>query len=293
LIKKKYLKTKNIGLVGWSFGNGHPYSWSGIINGTTNYNSPYKIINQYLGKNYKTQFNNFRITHVWTQNNLISKSIARYSGIPVVCNTLKEMKGLVDGLIIARDDYINNYNLTKEFLEAKVPIFFDKPIALNVKSLQNLYKESDKIFTCSGLRYSSIFEKININKIDRVNFYISKNWQKYAIHAIDPVVHKFKLFNQKYKVFRIKNSKKNKNFFRLCFKKIQVYIFLSNTELNLTFEFIKDKYKKVLNFNDPLNSFTKSLLEFKNCVNFDTNFSPLEEQKYIVEILEKMNQLDE
>ena len=118
------MKKNKIGMVGWSFGNGHPYSWSGIINGTSEYNSPYKIINSYLGKNYKSKFKNFKITHVWTQDYWISKSIARYSGIPVICKTLREMESSVDAVIIARDDYIHNYKLTKEFLEAKVPIFF-------------------------------------------------------------------------------------------------------------------------------------------------------------------------
>lgn len=279
-------------MVGWSFGNGHPYSWSGIVNGTNEYNSPYKIINNYLGKNYKSNFKNFKITHVWSQDIWISKSIARYSGIPVICKTLREMENCVDAVIIARDDYINNYKLAKKFLEAKVPIFFDKPIAIKVKSLENLYKKSNKIFTCSGLRYSNIFKKININKINKINFYTSKDWKKYAIHSIDPIVYRFNLFNQKYKVFLSKNKKEG-NFFKLQFEKLQVFIFFSKGNPNLKFEFMNDGYKKILKFNDPLNSFLKSLKAFQRCVNFNDKYSTFQNQKYIINILEKMNKLYE
>ena len=142
------------------------------------------------------------------------------------------------------------------------------------------------------MRYSNIFNKIKIDKVNKINFYTSKDWKKYAIHAIDPVVHKFNLFNQRYKIFFSKN-KKNENFFELHFEKIQVYIFLSKDNPNLKFEFINNKYKKILNFNDPLNSFSKSLKAFQTCVKLDNYYSTFENQKYIIKILESMSRLYE
>ena len=67
---KKNLK---LGLIGYSEGNGHPFSWSAIINGFNQkyLNScPYPSIREYLTheKNLNQTILNVNVTHVWTQN---------------------------------------------------------------------------------------------------------------------------------------------------------------------------------------------------------------------------------
>ena len=84
---KETNKIINIGIIGISDGNGHPYSWSAIINGyNKNYidNCPYPIIIDYLKKNNppSKNFQNFKITHIWTQDINISKNIALIGNIP-------------------------------------------------------------------------------------------------------------------------------------------------------------------------------------------------------------------
>ena len=69
------------GIIGISSGNGHPYSWSAIVNGYDEKEMDkcrFKVIPKYL-KLYKNQpLNNVNVvTHIWTQNYTESKQISK------------------------------------------------------------------------------------------------------------------------------------------------------------------------------------------------------------------------
>ena len=64
----------------------------------------------------------------------------------------------VDAVLVARDDAENHYYFAEKILNYGLPVYIDKPIALDERSLSNLYaleRYEGQIFTCSALRYSS------------------------------------------------------------------------------------------------------------------------------------------
>ena len=90
-----------------SDGNGHPYSWAAIFNGY-NYEEmkycPFQVIPEYLEKEaYPEKFllNYGQVTHIWTQDQKISKQIAKASKISRICENFEEMIGEIDALLLA------------------------------------------------------------------------------------------------------------------------------------------------------------------------------------------------
>ncbi len=190
-----------LGIIGISPGNGHPYSWSAIFNG---YNPKmmercgFPVIPRYLEKQKfpRDKILNADITHIWTQNKEISKHIAATTNINYVADNFEDLIGKVDAILLARDDSENHLKFATPFLKAGLPIYIDKPLALSLKSakkLLSLQKYSGQIFSCSALRFADELclnqEKLDsIGQIKNINGYISKDWDKYSIHIIDPIM---------------------------------------------------------------------------------------------------------
>ena len=220
MIKKKD-KIINIGIIGISPGNGHPYSWSAIINGfNKDYidSCPYPIIIDYLKKNNppSENFQNIKVTHIWTQDINISKNIALIANIPNIVNHYNDLIGNVDAVLLARDDFENHLVMSKEFLKSGMPIFIDKPIATDLETLNDIYKYekySGQIFSCSAMRNSNRIRELkkNLNdfgEIKKVISSVGNNWSQYSIHIIEPALYLFTLFRD-YKIISkvIENDK--------------------------------------------------------------------------------------
>ena len=188
-----------LGVIGMSDGNGHPYSWSAIFNG---YNTqemkkcPFPVILKYLSKesfpeNFLTEHG--EVTHIWTQDYELSKHIALSTYIPNVCINVEEMLGNVDAILLARDDAENHLKHCNIFLNAGLPIYIDKPFALDISSALKLWETSiydNQIFTCSALQFAKEFH-IDYKKIGKVKMVWAstpKSWVKYAVHIIEPVL---------------------------------------------------------------------------------------------------------
>jgi len=191
----------SLGVIGMSSGNGHPYSWSAIMNGFDSFhmkNSEFPIIYEYLSKQlYPEDFiKDAKVTHIWTQDINLSKKISYASRIANVCHGLDDMIGAVDAILLARDDYENHFFFAKKFLENGIPIYIDKPIANSVNQARYIYskqKFKGQIFTCSALRYSEelLLKKVdrkNIGKLKSIEAVVPKSWDKYSIHVIDPII---------------------------------------------------------------------------------------------------------
>ncbi|WP_127844450.1 Gfo/Idh/MocA family oxidoreductase [Psychroflexus aestuariivivens] len=191
-----------IGIIGMSEGNGHPYSWAAIFNG---YNKnemsrcPFPVIPEYLSQQiFPDDFLTHRaeVSHIWTQNVEVTKHIALCSNIPNICNTIEEMVSNVDAVLLARDDAENHLKYAKPVLKAGIPIYIDKPFALNTTDadkLLNLAKHPNQIFTCSALQFAEEFQLINldlakIGAIKSISAMVPKSWEKYAVHIIEPVL---------------------------------------------------------------------------------------------------------
>ena len=182
-------------------GNGHPYSWSAICNGydpEAMADCGFPIISQYLAERSwpEDQLPGAQVTHVWTQDPVESRKIARAARIGTVVDCPEDMLGEIDALLLARDDAQNHLRFASPFLQAGLPVYIDKPIALSEAGYETLYAQQQRpgqIFSCSALRFASEL-KLNhetaerIGPIRLVQGMTPKYWQTYAVHLIDPVL---------------------------------------------------------------------------------------------------------
>jgi predicted dehydrogenase len=187
-----------LGIIGFSEGNGHPYSWSAIFNG---YNAElmetcgFPVIPRYLEEqNFpEARLHEARVTCIWTQDKNLSRHIAETCYIDTVVVNPEEMIGKIDGLLLARDDAENHYTMSKPFIEAGLPIYIDKPLAFSVNEAQkiiDLQVYQGQIFTCSALKYAQELEidSLDLNNISLIKGQVPKDWDKYAIHIIEPIL---------------------------------------------------------------------------------------------------------
>ena len=103
-----------LGIIGINEGNGHPFSFSAIINGFDHEgmkNSGWDVIYNYLKIRHASEFgfDNVQVTHAWTQDPEQTKKIAKASKIPNIVVDMNDMLDEVDGVLIARDDYETHY----------------------------------------------------------------------------------------------------------------------------------------------------------------------------------------
>jgi predicted dehydrogenase len=187
-----------LGIIGMSPGNGHPYSWSAIINGYDRQimsSCPFPVIPDYLGKQtYPDDFiKGARVTHIWTQDTAISNDVAKASLIEQVVNHPEDMIGQIDALLLARDDFQNHMRFAKPFLEAGLPVYIDKPLANSVAGADSLYALENReaqIYTCSALRYARELDAVRARARDivKIEAFTPKSWALYAIHIVEPIV---------------------------------------------------------------------------------------------------------
>ena len=193
--------TIKLGVIGLSEGNGHPYSWSAICNGyslVSMETCEFPVIPQYLADQSwpEARIPGVEVTHIWTQDSELSQRVAKASLISNVVAEPAEMLGQIDALLLARDDAENHLAFTTPFLEAGIPIYIDKPIALSLEGLEALYRlqqYNGQIFTCSALRYAkelmlSETERERIGAIRHLSATTPKRWEKYAVHIIEPML---------------------------------------------------------------------------------------------------------
>ena len=187
-----------IGIIGMSAGNAHPYSWSSIINGCFDGKEISKIgyptVSAYLEANKDTMgIYDAMVTHVWTQDIKVSESIARSSGIDHIETEVEDMIGQVDAVILARDDPENHVAMARPFLNADIPIFIDKPIAITLKDLDYFSNENAKgklIMSCSSMRYANECRTAKtelklLGKLELATAVGKKDWTKYGVHLLE------------------------------------------------------------------------------------------------------------
>lgn len=190
-----------LGVIGLSPGNGHPYSWSAIFNGydpSAMENCGFPVIPRYLEKQQfpKDAITEAKVTHVWAQEKAIASHIAKAALIGNVVDHYIDMIGEVDGVLLARDDAETHYEFAAPFLEAGIPIYVDKPLALTVaeaRRLLDLQQHPGQLFSCSALRYAkefqlSVAEGAKIGRLRHIHATVPKDWDKYAVHVIEPML---------------------------------------------------------------------------------------------------------
>lgn len=190
-----------LGVVGMSPGNAHPYSWSAIINGSYNAeeitNAGYPGVSAYLEANKDTLgINSVRVTHVWTQDQKISGSIAKTTGIENIAKSIDDMVGRVDAVLLIRDDPENHVKMARPFIDAGIPIFIDKPLAVNYRDLNYFSWENARgnlIMSGSSMRYANECriaksEAEYLGKLELVIATSKQDWLNYGVHLLEAVV---------------------------------------------------------------------------------------------------------
>lgn len=190
-----------IGILGMSPGNAHPSSWASIINGRFDGNEittmGFPAVTAYLQANKDTiGLPGVEVTHVWAQNGEIADRIAKSAGIKNVVSQPEDMIGQIDAVILARDDADLHVEMAEPFIQEDVPIFIDKPLAINVKDLdwfENQVTQGKFIMSCSSMRYSNECRilKQNISSLGQLELVTAvgkKDWLKYGVHMVEAMV---------------------------------------------------------------------------------------------------------
>ena len=289
----------NIGMIGISEGNGHPYSWSAIINGYDEEHMkscPFPVIPEYLGKQTwpESAISNATVSSIWTQDERISKQIAKASNIKNICKNIESLKSC-DCIMLARDDYKNHLRHSKFFLEKGIPIYIDKPIATSIDDLDELYsyqKYEGQIFTCSALRFCSDLkikqeEKSLIGEIQSIKAITPKDWEKYSIHVIEPVLN---LIPNQYdiKSSKLTNPGSSKQFDVIWNSNIiTTFISTGDNKQSFEIEVIGSLGKIVLKHKNTFSAFKNAIEVFLRGVRQKTIESPKEYNRIAVDIISR------
>ena len=277
-----------IGIIGMSPGNAHPYSWSAIINGCFDEKEINKVgypaVSNYLIANSDTLgIADARVTCVWAQDRSIAESIAKTTGITCIAKQLEDMVDKVDAVILARDDPENHVEMSKPFIDAGIPLFIDKPLAVTWEDLQYFSNENAKgrfIMSCSSMRYANecriVKQEISsLGRIELANATGKKDWIKYGVHLLEGL---FSLLDDPVPVSVRHVGKSGKDIVIIEFENgfiASVHLFM---DISPTFQIslfgqngwrlidIKNSYSM---FRDNIIEFVRSVHEGKSRLSFD------------------------
>ena len=186
-----------VGVIGLSSGNGHPFSFSAIINGYDDAGlaaSGWPVIYDYVRRRDPSEFGiaGLYVTHAWTQDGALTQSLCRACRIPHAVSQRESMLREVDAVIIARDDEETHLEMARPFLEAGLHVFVDKPLSLDPDALRFFlpYLEQGQLMSCSGMRYAGELDEVRASIADYGQLLLMRgaivlSWEKYAIHLID------------------------------------------------------------------------------------------------------------
>ena len=192
-------KPLRLAMLGMIPGNGHPYSWSAIINGYDRAEMarcPYPTIPSYLGAQPHASVGipGVRVTHLWTDDPSEAGAVARASLIPHVVARPEEVIGHVDAVLISTDDGTDHARRARPFVEAGLPVFVDKPLATTMEDLRTFIaweRAGAPLLSSSGLRYapelaSLAADRGRFGEIRWLSIATAKTWERYGIHALEP-----------------------------------------------------------------------------------------------------------
>ena len=191
--------TIRVGMLGFSEGNGHPFSFSAIINGYAEdamANSGWPGIHAYLRRPDASEFGalGLSVTHAWSQCFAQTELLCAACLIPnaVPGDDPTKMLGAVDAVIVARDDHEQHLAMALPFLEAGLPVLIDKPLTLNSSHLSTFrpYLESGLLMSASGMRYARELDEPRAQlreygELKLVRGVVLNDWARYGIHIID------------------------------------------------------------------------------------------------------------
>ncbi len=188
-------------MLGMIEGNGHPYSWSAIINGydpAVMASCPFPVIPKYLGAQplETVRIPAANVTHIWTDNPADAIEVAKASLIPHVVKSPEDVIGEVDAVLIATDNGFDHVRRARPFVEAGLPVFIDKPMATSLEDLQTIVaweRAGARLLSSSSLRFApELVDQFlptlgTLGQLRWISGITVKDWEKYGIHMLEPL----------------------------------------------------------------------------------------------------------
>ncbi len=182
-------------------GNGHPYSWTAIINGKYDAkvmaDCGFPVIPEYLGAEPPENLGipGASVTHIWCDEREDAEKIAKATYIPNIVDKPEYVIGQVDAVIIPTDRGWEHVDRARSFIEAGIPMFIDKPLVDREDHLQQFIKwqsEGKAILSTSAMRYGKSYmemqEKVaEVGDMRLITMTMCKTWERYGIHALEGV----------------------------------------------------------------------------------------------------------
>ncbi len=191
--------TMKVGILGHSPGNGHPFSYSTIINGYSDAGlreAGWPVIYDYVRRRHTSDFGvaGLRVTCAWTQDRAVTQALCRAANIDTAVASPTEMLGQVDAVIVARDDAAVHRALAEPFLDAGIPVLIDKPLTLDAEDLAYFrpFLEIGKLMSCSGMRYARELDAVKAHiadygRLQLLRGTVVNDWARYGVHMLDAI----------------------------------------------------------------------------------------------------------
>lgn len=191
-----------LAMLGMVEGNGHPYSWSAIINGRYDARAMadcgYPVISQYLDAEPKENLGirGVQVTHVWCDDPSDAAKVAKSAYIPNVVDKPENVIGLVDAVVIPTDKGWEHVDRARPFVEAGLPVLIDKPLCDREDHLQQFVawqRDGKAILSTSAMRYAKEFAAVRkqmpeaVGRSRLITMTTPKSWERYGIHALESV----------------------------------------------------------------------------------------------------------
>lgn len=190
-----------LAMLGMVEGNGHPYSWSIIINGSYDAKAlaacPYPVIKDYIGKQPPGSLGipGAKVTHVWTDDPADAVQVAAVAHIPNIAARAEDVIGEVDAVLVATDKGFEHVERARPFIEAGIPVFVDKPLCDNRLDLATFSKwvaEGKPLISSSAMRFAKEYVPYHrathaLGQLRHVSATMAKSWEAYGIHALETV----------------------------------------------------------------------------------------------------------
>jgi predicted dehydrogenase len=187
-------------MIGLSEGNGHPFSYSAIINGYSDAAlaaSGWQVIYDYVTLRDDSEFGieGLQVTHAWTQDPGLTDKLCKACLIPNAVSKKEELIGKVDAVIIARDDYERHFETAMPFLDAGLHVFVDKPLSLDPRELKELrpFLQNGRLMSCSAMRYARELDEprgrmAGYGTVKLIRGTILNSWEKYGVHLLEAIL---------------------------------------------------------------------------------------------------------